>query len=540
MSLPEDSGTTIVSVDAPSNMLDYMVAAANDLPRILEKVIQCKKHNYFRVYDYAGRCLKNSYQKLYTKHNLRICLYAPSGRLICKITNCQHSSLLKNVVETMFTTIFVFLVTLYNVFPFLPALIALVLLMAADKGGQLHTSSRSSADVTVSYILLVGALILEVSSSAMIIFSIFKPKLAAKNIILPEWTRSKQWSEKLAQYNMIKAVQADHHTKASCISNCLVAKCAGLLCSLTHKTITVDLGQTPIKEFILDNLLDYGLRKEWSCSSSRGHLVLQRWINGSYQHPGSALPKSTSGSVDFPTSVLIWHIATDICYYGEIESGGGGAATTSSSSSSSTSSSDQLKDQKEMSRQLSNYVMHLVFKRGVMLTSKSQLVHDKVCADLGGDEKDAIVKLFETNIEEKKKQATDIDEEQAGLNSTEAKVHIHSASPATTTPSSKHAQKLELLRRAEAALHHPVMSDAREVAKVLGAIGGEANRWGLIAGVWAEMLYYIAPRAGAAFHYESLSTGGEFITHLLFIMRLLGPFMPTPDGASSSSSSSAP
>jgi hypothetical protein len=67
------------------------------------------------------------------------------------------------------------------------------------------------------------------------------------------------------------------------------------------------------------------------------------------------------------------------------------------------------------------------------------------------------------------------------------------------------------------------------VARELLTITDEAERWGLIANVWVEMLYYVAPRCGCAFHYEHLSTGGEFITHLLILMKFLGPFLPPPD-----------
>jgi hypothetical protein len=70
---------------------------------------------------------------------------------------------------------------------------------------------------------------------------------------------------------------------------------------------------------------------------------------------------------------------------------------------------------------------------------------------------------------------------------------------------------------------------ASELAQELIGISDETERWELIASVWAEMVYYTAPRCGAAFHYEHLSTGGEFITHLLVLMYILGPFFPNPD-----------
>lgn len=91
----------------------------------------------------------------------------------------------------------------------------------------------------------------------------------------------------------------------------------------------------------------------------------------------------------------------------------------------------------------------------------------------------------------------------------------------------KYVQKLFLSAKA---FDSPVLPRACELAHMLISINeGEADRWGLIAAVWSEMLYYVAPRCGGAFHYEHLSTGGEFATHVCTLMRELGPFMPPPD-----------
>uniref|UniRef100_A0A8R7VEU7 Uncharacterized protein n=1 Tax=Triticum urartu TaxID=4572 RepID=A0A8R7VEU7_TRIUA len=78
------------------------------------------------------------------------------------------------------------------------------------------------------------------------------------------------------------------------------------------------------------------------------------------------------------------------------------------------------------------------------------------------------------------------------------------------------------------AIYSPVLPNASKVAQELMGIDDEGERWGLIAAVWSEMLYYTAPRCGSAFHYQRLSTGGEFITHVLHLMHSLGPFLPGP------------
>jgi len=66
-----------------------------------------------------------------------------------------------------------------------------------------------------------------------------------------------------------------------------------------------------------------------------------------------------------------------------------------------------------------------------------------------------------------------------------------------------HINKLKLSTEA---LKSPVLPRACEVAQKLISIKDEADRWDLIASVWVEMLYYIAPRCGGGFHYEHLST----------------------------------
>ncbi|OEL25199.1 hypothetical protein BAE44_0013782 [Dichanthelium oligosanthes] len=88
---------------------------------------------------------------------------------------------------------------------------------------------------------------------------------------------------------------------------------------------------------------------------------------------------------------------------------------------------------------------------------------------------------------------------------------------------------LQKLSQSAQDLYSPVAPRACEVAQLeLISIRDNTERWDLIASVWSEMLFYTAPRCGAAFHYEHLSTGGEFITHALLLMKFLGPFLPPP------------
>jgi hypothetical protein len=94
------------------------------------------------------------------------------------------------------------------------------------------------------------------------------------------------------------------------------------------------------------------------------------------------------------------------------------------------------------------------------------------------------------------------------------------------SPADDPLQKLQQIS-VEEALYTPVLPRAREVAQELISINDGTVRWDLIAAVWSEFLYYTAVRCGGDFHYKHLSTGGEFVTHILVLMLFLGPFQPT-------------
>lgn len=128
------------------------------------------------------------------------------------------------------------------------------------------------------------------------------------------------------------------------------------LSETTYTSITKD--HTPIKKFILDYLLDFGKAERWDITSSRGQQAICCRSSRS-QNLWPALLKATGKSVDFPTSVLIWHIATDMCYY---------------CGHNTNTNFDQIKMYKQMSRELSNYITYLVYKCNVTLTSESQIL----------------------------------------------------------------------------------------------------------------------------------------------------------------------
>jgi Domain of unknown function (DUF4220)/Protein of unknown function, DUF594 len=63
-----------------------------------------------------------------------------------------------------------------------------------------------------------------------------------------------------------------------------------------------------------------------------------------------------------------------------------------------------------------------------------------------------------------------------------------------------------------------IMRQSARLGKMLIENLDEAARWKALAGIWADMLVYIAPNSNVEAHEECLATGGEFITHVWILL----------------------
>ncbi|CAN6373195.1 unnamed protein product [Urochloa humidicola] len=527
-SLPDDmdmQADDIMSVDAPVNDLGS-IEFADVLPDLLEEFKDSPDR--CTAYQFVAAALVQSYKYLYTKTPLSY----HAGTILFRAMDLYGA----DYIYYLFCLIYV-------LFQYLSAAIALALFAVAEK-----KSHYSEADIIVSYLLLVGAIVLDLLPVFVSIVSYtrkpFRSRTAADwakmcliNCIMGGlgWQTTQQWSEELAQYNMIRRYACVQGYQYHACMPSLRKWAKGFFGSwgveffdVTRIPVTVDL-----MSLVLDKLLLKASRQEWDCANFHGKRAFE-WM-GSHQGPEpgrssgyAALHMSVSSSrVDFPTGVLIWHIATDICYFSAEDNKGGDIDP------------DEMKKKKIMSREMSLYIMYLVFKCDVMLTSISRLAHKKAheglkeiiisghqeSHEVNLDEKEAVKKVFEAMKQADLQQGSTPGVTYLDKKHEEPANEDADAAAANTSTSSR---MQELLQSTKEALYSPLLPRAYTVAKELMAIDDEAARWDLILEVWLEMLFYTAPRCGAAFHYEHLSTGGEFITHVLLLMRNLGPFMPMP------------
>ncbi|VAI52048.1 unnamed protein product [Triticum turgidum subsp. durum] len=465
--------------DTPTN--DELISEIEE--QYILSLLQGLKSNEdcYRVYNYVSAELVHNYERLYTKAPIRT-LYIEF--LSDKLSDGpDHENWSSFLCDIFVRSVGFLLCTLLLLFPLLSVSTALVLFKVVEKG-QLH----SRADVTVSYILLIGAIILEVASLFMSIL----PCVSSTDIFQ---CATNQWSEMLGQYNMTTSLT--RHQDTTCIMSFVHQRIGKYLVddSISHIPITQEL-----KKFVLDKLLAFGTREQdWNFASTHGKLALGKWMDRHPQwrdrHTDSVSARletplnSVINDLDLPTSVLILHIATDVLYFQD-----------------NKSISSDRKTMRKMSTELSNYIMYLVFKCRVMLTPSTEILHDKAHTEmkfvlpkhLHLGEKEAIMEAFEANRE------------------------------GQGTPREQ-ATQMQLLKNSLKAITSQLLPSAFDVAQELIDIHrAEGDCWDLVSAVWVEMLYYIAPRCGGAFHSRQLTTGGEFITHVFCLMQQLGPFLPPP------------
>ncbi|KAM0867833.1 hypothetical protein ACQ4PT_041717 [Festuca glaucescens] len=231
---------------------------------------------------------------------------------------------------------------------------ALIIFSRADQKGLLN---YSRADIVVSYLLLYGAIIMEIFSIFIGISSVGKYSNAAQydhcykkegdiifSIVRLVHPKSRpQWSQKLPQYNLIRGCIKLKRGAGSGVLRHIMN-----VVDIKHDAWTNAEISPELKKLVLDKLLQVASRIHedvWDVSKFSG-----QWANG--QERSSTLLRLFAKSIERPgflSSVLTWHIATDICFFldDKLDCNDSPLCRTPS-------------------RELSNYVMYLCAEHGIM------------------------------------------------------------------------------------------------------------------------------------------------------------------------------
>ncbi|KAF7087934.1 hypothetical protein CFC21_091092 [Triticum aestivum] len=427
-------------------------------------------------------------------------------------------SLIYDYLYTKFGTRHFHMLPFCNVFHRIVALVlpsvALGLFVRGMTTGGRKGHVHDTDDVIICYMLLVGAVVLETCS---IFMSFISSCWAYKTIIscsltcplcrdIPGaiagllWVARRlhpgnkgEWSAKMAQYNMIRGCIKEKQDTGLLRRAMRWVGIIGEPRAITHTSVSPEL-----KKLILDKLLDIAATprvQEWDIGVGKFRGQWAQWVVETKQDRANhdqVLQICNIQGLEFVSSVLLWHVVTDICLLATDDVAVDGDDEERLEDGGSSHHEDvqgSLSELRGPIRELSDYVMYLVADCGAMAGSEGHYVVTK-------GQKEVSRWLLEKHgggSDDRKKVIEEIRDEDSSF--------FHEN-------------------------YYPVLDRARRVASDLLQVGEAGDRWELISAVWLEMLCYVAYNCGAAFHAKHLATGGEFVTHIKMLLFMVGvPFL---------------
>ncbi|KAG0530760.1 hypothetical protein BDA96_05G214400 [Sorghum bicolor] len=382
-----------------------------------------------------------------------------------------------------------------RVFTLAAPVVSLVLFARAAAGdGETRGYGYATVDVDISYVLLGGAVFLETYAVVLMVISPwtyadlraserFRPAAKAVfwliELFQPE-TRPR-WSDKMSQYNLISYCLRDERRWYKAAMEWLEWRW-----NIRVKTMWDSWRYTkkvavsePLKRLVFAQLKSKASstmdpKSYRKLGEHRGQWALQR--KGLYQQLGWSV------DCEFDESILLWHIATDLCFY----------ADAGPEPEQRRRQADALPA--ALSREISSYMLFLLVMRPFMMTASiGQIRFGDTCAEAKS--------FFRRAADE---EAAD----EAGCAERLRAVDTSIAEP----------------RDVKGDRSKSVLFQACKLARQLMELDGgtEAKRWRLVASVWVEMLCYAAGKCGGSAHARQLSQGGELLTVVWLLMAHFG------------------
>ncbi|KAJ6700354.1 hypothetical protein OIU79_013399 [Salix purpurea] len=350
----------------------------------------------------------------------------------------------------------------------------------------------SKIDTMISYLLLVGAVLLDCYSITVFFLSDWGIiwlcdmefpilyRMLRLSSLLPFLRKRKRWSNSMGQHNMITA-QSNKP-----VSKILKKYFPGKWNVDKRRKVNKEL-----KELIFKQVLDKRSRYDPSTAdfnclqkilAERGDQVLRS--NGLFPQIGWSV-----ADVEFTQSLLTWHIATHVCYLDD----------------SRSNTFQKTQNGVRSSRSLSNYMLYLLVNCPAMIAIEpSEKRH--------ADTRNHLLRLL--------RNARNCSSVKPSINKTEVNAFFEKLleNPSTMLKKIGIPENLE-----KSALLDGCML-ALSLQSWETAVNGWSNgkKWEMISQVWVEMLMYAATHCRWKEHVHALSQGGELLTHVCVLMAHLG------------------
>ncbi|KAK1416502.1 hypothetical protein QVD17_32293 [Tagetes erecta] len=367
----------------------------------------------------------------------------------------------------------------------------LVLLTFIAYSMNTNAYRHQTVDVVITCILLIGAILLEVYAAISLLFSDWAnlwlshraSKFPFKRVVssLHSSQNGKRWSNSMYQYSLIDFCLNHKSSKFQKVSRFiplnkriknLWEKWESML-QLKHQTVTPEL-----KSFIFNHFREKSSDTELDIkmlNTCRGAVSLRT-------HKSYGMFKWTV-DVEFDHSILIWHIATDLCFNLE--------KSKREKDSNGEENKHEWNHYMTLSKQLADYMLYILVMCPFMLPIGIGMIRFRdTCAE-------AMV-FFEERSSTHKLEAYEM------LGQVSTKVF-----PATVKGDRSKS----------------VLFEACKLAASLNEMShdsGPGKMWKMVGDVWVEILGYAASQCRGFDHAQQLEKGGELLTHVWLLMAHLG------------------
>lgn len=334
-------------------------------------------------------------------------------------------------------------------------------------------------DLSITYVLLGGAIVIEIYAFVLVASSDWTTLWLSRHVKTPlpkvitlvQVGNKKRWSNSMAQINLLSYCLKRKPKKDWPLQDWFFRSVLQKFDENLDKILY--LTREPISDTFKCSIFKHLLAKSKLLMSSteasklqdivasRGNLALEEYAFPDFE--------VWTTKVEFDQSILLWHIATDLCYDHE--------------------PADEGNEDRKVSKHIADYMMYLLVMCPFMLPKGIGTMR------------------FADTCEEAK-------EFFAGRNIT------------SLDPKSKVCKMLLAINteikpaQVKGDRSKSVLFDACILASSL--INQKEKKWEILRQVWIEMLAYAAGRCAGNYHAQQLRRGGELLTHVWLLMAHLG------------------
>ncbi|THG17405.1 hypothetical protein TEA_029778 [Camellia sinensis var. sinensis] len=447
-------------------------------------------------------------------------------------------------------------------------------------------------DIGVTYTLLIGAIALDATALAMVLSSdwtavtltepdypscFFRFLISILRVKRNRWPEKqwksmqmlrRRWSESISQYNLIQyCLNPRMKWWEKFIGWFGLTNMLDGLKYVETVSFTNELRDHIFEELKMKSEMADDLETAKEIYSARGDWVLR------FESCNDLLP--WINEVDFDESLVLWHIATELCLNAE-DSGNaanaegfnaknsenaaqnnaknsGNAANAKGVNAKKSESAAKKKDYRELSKLLSNYMLYLLIMQATMMSTVAgigQIRFRDTCAEakkffrgrkIKKDKKNfCLYKCFCGSESEHKQQnqtspKAPTAQEQRGEETTCSCLNIFCCfkiccCKGDSVPDKVQKHACNSILGVDTAVKpvavkgdrsKSVLFDASMLAKEMNKLG-EEKKWEIMSKVWVELLSYAACRCRAITHASQLSKGGQLITLVWLLMAHFG------------------